>query len=165
MTTEVISGARRRPHGPYPALRPTLVFAGGFALALGIHQWMPLPIAKDGGFILSTLGALLMAGGLLLFVWALVLFSRARTGIMFHSPARRLMMRGPYSWSRNPQYVSFAAIYIGGAFVMNTAWPLAVLPIVLVAVNIGVIAAEERYLRTTFGPAYDEYCRQVRRWL
>ena len=84
---------------------------------------------------------------------------------MFEQPATSLMGRGPYAWSRNPQYVAFAAIYCGAALLMNTLWPFGLLPLVLLAVFVGVIAAEEHYLQATFGPAYEAYCRRVRRWI
>jgi protein-S-isoprenylcysteine O-methyltransferase Ste14 len=152
-------------HGPYPKVRPTVVFAGVFAAGLLLHQFVPLPITAAGLTLLRVAGAALVGIGVLLFAWALALFARARTGIMFHQPAVQLMMRGPYAWSRNPQYVSFVAIYLGAAVLWNTLWPVALLPLVVVLVGSGVIAAEEQYLRATFGAAYEAYCRQVPRWL
>jgi len=48
---------------------------------------------------------------------------------------------------------------------MNWAWPLLLLPLVLMVLSTAVIQREERYLRSAFGPDYDDYCRRVRRWL
>ncbi len=44
-------------------------------------------------------------------------------------------------------------------------WPLLALPAVLLAVQRGVIAREERYLERTFGEEYRRYRARVRRWL
>jgi protein-S-isoprenylcysteine O-methyltransferase Ste14 len=42
---------------------------------------------------------------------------------------------------------------------------LVLLPVVLVAVDRGVIHREERYLEERFGSDYSGYRRRVRRWL
>jgi protein-S-isoprenylcysteine O-methyltransferase Ste14 len=44
-------------------------------------------------------------------------------------------------------------------------WPLLLLPIVLVVMQRGVIAREERYLELKFGDEYRRYKASVRRWL
>jgi protein-S-isoprenylcysteine O-methyltransferase Ste14 len=72
---------------------------------------------------------------------------------------------GPYSWSRNPQYVAFTAIYMGITLLLGTGWPLILLPLVIGATVAAVIAREERYMRTAFGADYEDYCRRVPRWL
>jgi protein-S-isoprenylcysteine O-methyltransferase Ste14 len=146
-------------------VRPTLVFVAGFAIGLWLHAVAPLHVVAGQTWILPAIGALTIAAGALLFIWALILFARARTGIMWDTPVRHVMTRGPYTWSRNPQYISFAAMYVGAALVMNTWWPIALLPAVVLAVSGGVILAEEQYMRASFGAEYDEYCRRVRRWL
>jgi len=38
-------------------------------------------------------------------------------------------------------------------------------PALLVLLDAGVVASEERYLARRFGSAYAEYARRVRRWL
>ena len=48
---------------------------------------------------------------------------------------------------------------------MNSVWPIALLPAVIVSLELIVITREERYLRTIFGALYDEYCRRVNRWI
>jgi len=84
---------------------------------------------------------------------------------MLQSPASQLVILGPYRWSRNPMYVGFVAMYLGFALLMNSVWPLLLLPGVIIALEILVITREERYLRSIFGPEYEEYCRQVGRWV
>jgi protein-S-isoprenylcysteine O-methyltransferase Ste14 len=62
-------------------------------------------------------------------------------------------------------YVGFVAMYVGLALLMNSLWPLALLPAVVFSLELVVITREERYLRSVFGPAYEEYCRRVKRWI
>ena len=108
---------------------------------------------------------MLFAGGAAVFAWGIITLLRANTGIMLERPASALVARGPYRWSRNPQYVAFAAMYTGLSLASNTLWPLLLLPVVFVLLVVAVVAREERHLREQFGAAYDDYCRRVGRWL
>ncbi|MFL5562811.1 MAG: methyltransferase family protein, partial [Gemmatimonadaceae bacterium] len=72
---------------------------------------------------------------------------------------------GPYRFTRNPMYVSMAALYLGLSLALNSWWPVVLLPFVLLIIQRAVIAREERYLRARFPVEYPEYCRTVRRWL
>ena len=155
--------SRRGPGAPIP---PTLVYVVGFAVGWWLHGSHPLPIDGSGPEILQVvLGWSAVGIGMVLFVWGLRTFARAQTGIMLQHPAVRVVRAGPYQWSRNPQYVGFTTAYIGVALLINVAWPLLLLPLVVLTIVVGVIAREERYMRATFGSTYDEYCRHVRRWL
>jgi protein-S-isoprenylcysteine O-methyltransferase Ste14 len=155
------------PHkGPGAPLPPTLVFAFGFLLAWWWHGRFPAMIDGDGASgIQRAVGWALVALGAWIFLWGLRTFARARTGIMLQRPAIALIAEGPYRWSRNPMYVGFSLIYFGFVCVLNTLWPVVTFPLVVLIVNLFVIGREERYLKSTFGTAYEEYCRRVGRWL
>ena len=61
---------------------------------------------------------------------------------------------------------STAALLYGGiSLIVNTVWPIVVLPAVLMVVHYGVISREERYLERKFGDVYQQYRARVRRWL
>jgi protein-S-isoprenylcysteine O-methyltransferase Ste14 len=55
--------------------------------------------------------------------------------------------------------------YLGGAALLNSAWPVIVLPAVILILFKTVISREETYLRDAFGPEYTGYAASVRRWL
>jgi protein-S-isoprenylcysteine O-methyltransferase Ste14 len=142
------------------------VYVAGFALGWWIDAESPLQIDQAGpGVVQHLMGWMAVGLGITVFVWGLVTFASARTGIMLQHPAMTVVREGPYRWSRNPMYVGFTATYFGAALLANLAWPLLLLPLVLLTLVAGVIAREERYMRATFGPSYEEYCRDVRRWL
>lgn len=151
--------------GPGASLPPTLIYIAGFLFGwwLETHtplypDWRPRPAVVFAGWGLA-------GAGVFLFVWGLVTFSKNRTGIMFHEAATQVVDVPPYSWSRNPMYVAFTVIYAGAALVLQVWWPIVMLPVVLGILTFVVIAREERYMRATFGAAYDDYCRRVRRWI
>ncbi|HKC81691.1 MAG TPA: isoprenylcysteine carboxylmethyltransferase family protein [Gemmatimonadaceae bacterium] len=81
------------------------------------------------------------------------------------SAASQLVTSGPYRFTRNPMYVGLTIAYIGGAAIINSAWPLILLPIVLVVLVRTVVSREEQYLSDAFGDQFTSYRSRVRRWL
>jgi protein-S-isoprenylcysteine O-methyltransferase Ste14 len=113
----------------------------------------------------TALGVIALAAGVWLFFWGLATFYRARTGIMLQQAASHVVRSGPYRFTRNPMYVGFTVGYVGLALLFNAAWPVVLLPVVLVVLTLTVIQREERYMASAFGPEYLDYCQQVPRWL
>jgi protein-S-isoprenylcysteine O-methyltransferase Ste14 len=79
-------------------------------------------------------------------------------------PPRRLVIRGPYRFVRNPMYIG-AGLALAGAALYYESWPMLVYAaLFLVVTHIFVVSYEEPTLRRTFEQEYEEYCRRVRRW-
>ena len=82
-------------------------------------------------------------------------------------PPRKLVAVGFYRYVRNPMYVGFFVGWIGLWIVFGHANWQAIA--VAVAVVLGVAAFvqlyEEPTLRKMFGAEYDEFCRNVPRWV
>ena len=60
-------------------------------------------------------------------------------------------------------YVAWTLGYVGVALVAGTAWPLLLLPVVLVVTQVTVLR-EERSLERRFEDAYRSYKTSVRRY-
>ena len=150
------------PGVPFP---PPLLYAAGLVVGWRLHARWPLPIGAPTAPLRSLLAALCVAAWLALFLWAWATFRRARTTLLPHRPAAAIVTTGPYRLSRNPMYVSLAALYLGVTLLLDSWWPALLLPLVLAAVQRTVIAREERYLAAAFPAAYGSYRRRVRRWL
>jgi protein-S-isoprenylcysteine O-methyltransferase Ste14 len=90
---------------------------------------------------------------------------RHRTTIVPHHPVATLLTGGVYRLSRNPMYTGLAIAYLGLALLLGSWWPLALWPLVIVAVRQLVIRPEEQYLTQRFGQTYTDYQSRVRRWL
>jgi len=61
-------------------------------------------------------------------------------------------------------YTGLTIAYVGGAALLDSAWPIIVLPVVLIVLVRTVIAREEMYLADAFGAEYSGYMARVRRW-
>jgi protein-S-isoprenylcysteine O-methyltransferase Ste14 len=145
---------------------PPLVYAAGFGLGLGLHHLAPgdaLPASlRPVGIGLGVVG---VAAALALCASALATFRRAGTSPVPVRPAAVLVDAGPYRFTRNPMYVGLGFAYLGLGLIFDRAWTLLLLPAVIGVIRYHVIAREERYLQSRFGPAYDAYRRRIPRWL
>jgi protein-S-isoprenylcysteine O-methyltransferase Ste14 len=80
-------------------------------------------------------------------------------------PPRKLVIRGPYRFVRNPMYIGAEMTLAGAALFYESASLLIYAATFFAVAHLLVVAYEERVLRRSFGSAYEAYCRHVRRWL
>ena len=81
------------------------------------------------------------------------------------APNEHLVVQGAYRHVRNPMYVAVVAVVLGQALLF-TSWALfAYLVVIALTMAAFVQAYEEPTLREAHGPAYDEFCANVPRWL
>jgi protein-S-isoprenylcysteine O-methyltransferase Ste14 len=79
--------------------------------------------------------------------------------------ASRLVQGGVFAQCRNPLYLGNILLTLGLALIVNAmVFYLVVLPLVIYAYT-AIVAAEEQFLRNTFGAEFDQYCRRVNRWI
>jgi protein-S-isoprenylcysteine O-methyltransferase Ste14 len=129
------------------------------------HRAWPLAITAPGNRPREAVAALAIVLWLGLMASALGAFRRVRTTMIPNRPAAALATGGPYRFTRNPVYLSLAALYVGLALLLNSWWPVALLPLVVLVMNRAVIGREERYLAGAFPAEYAAYRARVRRWL
>jgi protein-S-isoprenylcysteine O-methyltransferase Ste14 len=72
---------------------------------------------------------------------------------------------GIYRVSRNPMYLGFLLVLIGGAVYLANAGAALFLPAFVAYLTRYQIQPEERALLAKFGSQYAEYMSRVRRWL
>jgi protein-S-isoprenylcysteine O-methyltransferase Ste14 len=142
---------------------PPLYYAAGLAAGMAANAVVALPL---GGRPATTVaGALVAALGLALALAGVGAVIKHRTTIVPHHAVATLLTYGPYRLSRNPMYAGLAITYLGLALVFGSWWPLALWPLVILAVRHLVIRPEEEYLTQRFGHTYAAYRSRVRRWL
>ena len=141
-----------------------------FALALGMGAWLqsalqlPLPAPTPLAWI-ELAGGMIACLGLALAVSCFILFARRRTTIMPSGHPSRLVLDGPYRFTRNPMYLALVLSYVGLCLQLGLLWAIALLPLPWLALQLYVIPFEEARLRNEFGRQYSTYCARVRRWL
>jgi protein-S-isoprenylcysteine O-methyltransferase Ste14 len=79
-------------------------------------------------------------------------------------PPRRLVVRGPYRFVRNPMYLGAAIALTGAALFYESTALAGYAGAFLLVTHAFVLLYEEPTLRATFGAEYDAYCRRVGRW-
>jgi len=114
----------------------------------------------------SAAGALLIVLGIAGLAWCGWHFAiRGRGTPAPFDPPRRLVVLGLYRFVRNPMYVSVATILIGESLFFSSYALLGYLLACWVFIHLVVVLYEEPTLREEFGEGYEEYCKQVPRWL
>ncbi|MBI3950412.1 MAG: isoprenylcysteine carboxylmethyltransferase family protein [Acidobacteria bacterium] len=114
------------------------------------------------GALGSGVGVLLLAAGLALWGWCVVLFRRARGTPVPFNPPRELVVVGPYAWVRNPMLTGVFACLFGLGFILHSVSMVFVWTPVFLLVNaLAVKLVEEPELERRFGVSYSEYRRRV----
>jgi protein-S-isoprenylcysteine O-methyltransferase Ste14 len=139
-----------------------LVFAGLFAVGLGLN-WF-LPHVDFTGKVRAIGWGVAIAGFAGVGLPGIIALRRAGTSPNPNRPTAALVVSGPYRFTRNPLYLSMALIYAGIALVAASLSVLVLLPVAMVIVNRNAML-EEAYLERRFGNAYRAYKARVRRWV
>jgi protein-S-isoprenylcysteine O-methyltransferase Ste14 len=155
------------------ALLRTAVFYSIVMYGLGV--WLPWrlglftrDIPYDGISALRLVGILPLLIGFLVATQGAFAFAWTGHGTPApFDPPRRLVVVGTYRFVRNPMYFGVATFLLGEAILFTRSpWgPLVYLGVFVFCVTVFVLIYEEPTLRSMFGADYDEYCRNVRRWL
>lgn len=143
-------GSDRRAYVIFVAFSGTFAAIGASFLPGGVRRDALLPV----GDVLATLG-------LAYSVWGLA-YLRRSFSIM--PEARRLVVGGPYAWSRHPVYLGEIATAIG-VNLATAGWLSAIAVAYFVACELLRIRWEERVLERSFPNEYPAYASHVPRYL
>jgi protein-S-isoprenylcysteine O-methyltransferase Ste14 len=142
---------------------PPLIYLTALVIGLALGYLGPTPFLPRS--LAYGLGAVLVLIGAWIIISARRMMQRAGTAIRPTIPTTALVITGPFRFTRNPLYVGATLIYVGIAVAARSLWALALLLIVLVVMQRGVIDREEHYLERKFGADYVRYKERVRRWI
>ncbi len=141
---------------------PREVLTADWAAAWPRWTFRTHPVAAMLGW---ALGALLLVGGSALAVRCTVLFGRKGSGTPVPTdPPERLVVSGPFRWTRNPMYLAYTLILVGEALAVGHTALLLYAAVCAGAFHL-ITLGEEILLRRRFGGAYERFARQVPRWI
>lgn len=149
------------------SLLNAVLFFGIFMVALPwfAHRLAPLEIPVPAG-VRTWLAACLAVAGIALWVACLDTFSRHGRGTPLPADApRHLVTRGLFRRVRNPIMAGELLVIWGVALFLASLGAALYAIAISVAAHVMVVHVEEPELRRRFGESYDEYCRDVPRWL
>jgi protein-S-isoprenylcysteine O-methyltransferase Ste14 len=142
-----------------------------FSVAVLVPLWLARnnnisPVIGTTGpqMLVQVVGLLVLAVGLILFSASLGNFVTEGEGTLAPwDPPRRLVVRGPYRYVRNPMISGVVLVLFGEALTLLSR-PHFIWALIFLAVNsIYIPLLEETGLRHRFGDSYVEYCRHVPR--
>ena len=142
---------------------PPLIYGG--ALTIGLILQVIYPMAFVPQQVTVWVGVALIVGSSVIVGSALRALVHAKTPFDTRKPSTAIVTDGAFRYSRNPMYVAITLLYLGIASLVNTLWLVLFLVPLMVVIQRGVVAREERYLERKFGDEYLRYKRQVRRWV
>jgi protein-S-isoprenylcysteine O-methyltransferase Ste14 len=142
----------------------TLVVPATFSVYLPLRLLGPSAAFSIDG--VRALGLLPICVGATFYFWCLWHFANSGRGTPAPiDPPKTLVTKGLYRKVRNPIYVGVLLILFGEAIVFASR-VLAIYAIgVLIAFHLFVVFYEEPTLRAKFDGSYEDYCRNVPRWV
>ena len=162
MNTEKPTHAERPNTIPWPPILYGCAILGGWLLG---HLY-PLP------FLPRFLAEMAFMLGLILIVTAIFIDVRTylelrnhKTTILPTKGAAHLVTSGPFSFSRNPIYLSNTLLTFGIGLASANIWLFGTGIIAAFATHNLAILREEKHLTAKFGNEWRKYAKRVRRWI
>ncbi|NOC91310.1 isoprenylcysteine carboxylmethyltransferase family protein [Ruegeria sp. HKCCD6228] len=134
------------------------------ALAWLQARYLKLGLSLEGG-LTDLLSGVLIGGGILMAVLAVVEFRRHKTTVIPHETPSSMVQSGIYKRSRNPIYVGDVLILAGLILRFDAVLSLVLVPVFVWVLERRFILPEEDRLRRTFRADFARYERKTRRWI
>ena len=114
------------------------------------------------------IAVILLIPGLSFAIWSnIVLVTRGKGGptdifdVAISPRTQKLVVTGPYQYTRNPMVLGMFCCYFALAFYLNSLPDLIILAVLFIAARFYLEETEERRLWKDFGKEYEEYRRHV----
>ncbi|HZS24159.1 MAG TPA: isoprenylcysteine carboxylmethyltransferase family protein [Gaiellaceae bacterium] len=158
------SGLRRRGRSleRWSLLVVLAAVVGGMLGGLELARWGAAEIGA-GRWPLFVVGLVLMAAGIAVRQWAIVVLGRYFTVAVRVQSGQPVVDRGPYRWVRHPSYTGLVVFFVGLGLALGNWASLAVLAVVPTAGLLVRIRFEERALVAGLGASYERYAATRRR--
>ncbi len=131
-----------------------LIYLPGRLLSrAGIVRPAAIAVPQVAGMVIGAAGAAVA-------LWCIFTFATIGKGTPApFDPPRRLVIRGPYRFVRNPMYIGAGLALASAALFYESLPLLGYAAVFFLATHVFVLLYEEPTLRRTFGQEYEAYCR------
>lgn len=137
-----------------------MIFGGLVIAGIGLHHVQPIAMAAT----LTWPGYAMLAAGIMLDIWAMATMAKARTNILPHRAADKLVTSGPFALMRNPIYVGNTIATFGLGLALQNGWLLIATPLAALAVHKLAVIREQAHLGAKFGKAWTDYAAKAKAW-
>jgi protein-S-isoprenylcysteine O-methyltransferase Ste14 len=124
------------------------------SIPLRVPRWLGAP-----GIVLIVAGAALALTTVVFFI-----IEGRGTPAVF-DPPRKFVPHGPYRLVRNPMYIGGISVLLGLGLRLASVSMVLFALVAFLVFHAFVVFAEEPGLRKRFGQEYEDYCRDVPRWI
>ena len=134
--------------------------------------WIPYEILSSSGHdiefksgVFQHVGLVFIALGVVAYIWcsgSFVFYAKG-TPIPF-TPTKELVVTGLYKYVRNPLYIAGTLVLLGETLLFQSKGIFIYTLIMFGVFNIHVLM-EENHLEDTFGKKYEQYRKDVPRWI
>ena len=145
---------------PPPIMFSTLLFIGFIA-----HWVFPINFIIDKWSARLFIGIPISILSGLIALSAFKIMKETNTDINYKKQTTKIIIKGSFRFTRNPLFLSLLLAFGSIAVCTNSVWLLALLVLLFIIFNFGVVVREERYLEECFGEEYIQYKNKVRRWI
>ena len=134
---------------------------------IGLIYLSSLFIVPTTFYYQSSLSILVLIMGFACLLPSLKLFAKFKTTITPLKPSNStaLVTEGMYRYSRNPMYLGLLLITIASTIWFGTWLGIIINIVFIFLINFLQIIPEEEALLEIFGEEYEEYKKNVRRWI
>lgn len=143
---------------------PPVWLLGFVFLAWLQARFLGFGLSLEGG-VTDLISGVLIGGGILIVIMAVVEFRRQKTTVIPHETPTALVQSGIYKYSRNPIYLADILILAGLVLRLDAVLSLVLVPILVWLLERRFILSEEDRLRRIFRADFARYERKTRRWI
>src|SRR5579862_7923574 len=141
-------------------IHPPLLAGVLVLVTLALH--FMLPEQRSVGWY-PVIGLIVVASGVAMMFFAAAIFQARETTKNPYGEPTKFVVQPPYTWTRNPMYLSFVMVLLGLAIFFESIAMLLAPAVFYAVIDRMVIPREEETVERLFGQDYLAYKNRVRR--
>jgi len=146
-----------------PILTPPLIALVLVIISFILH--LKFPIATIVSYPYNLLGIIGILLGFKISFQGKNVFKRLGVLLRPGSKSDRLVVDGPFRYTRNPMYLGFVIMLVGISFILGSVSAFLAPVVFFLVIHFTFIPFEEKLMKKQFGKEYLEYKNRVRKWV